>query len=355
MQRGYFEVLDATRGIAAIGVLVFHLGCWLDHRWLAANSGLAVDFFFCLSGFVVAKAYGSKLDGGLTVKQFMAKRLRRLAPTMAIASAIAAAYVLVRIVAFDLEVPLESWWVAFVFGTLNIPHFGASETLGGPQVFPLNGPQYSLFLEVVVNLLWACDRRFRGSAGALAIAVAGYSATAVCGLGGAEVHNFWTGFPRVIGTFYLGVGLYDLYRKRDDTPATYHVAAFYGLALISLAIMLAPVTAPHWISWLWTATFSPLLVWTGAFTPVQGRGRQVALWLGRISFPLYALHYPTFQWVNGLYQAVVGRRDSLPIMLLTFGAAITVSLTIEELTRSGLQAWLRPLRLSRATQNVRQS
>lgn len=54
--------LDAMRGLAAIGVILFHL----DFIGPFAQSGyLAVDFFFLLSGLVIARAYQTRLDRGL--------------------------------------------------------------------------------------------------------------------------------------------------------------------------------------------------------------------------------------------------------------------------------------------------
>ena len=50
--------LDGLRGFAALTVLGFHLGRWLDVPWLCANGNLSVDTFFCLSGYVLPLAYG---------------------------------------------------------------------------------------------------------------------------------------------------------------------------------------------------------------------------------------------------------------------------------------------------------
>jgi hypothetical protein len=57
-----FAALDGMRGLAAIFVLLFHLGQWQYRPTLAANAGLAVDFFFTLSGYVLALAYAGRLD-----------------------------------------------------------------------------------------------------------------------------------------------------------------------------------------------------------------------------------------------------------------------------------------------------
>jgi len=50
----HYTALDGLRGFAALSVLAFHLGRWLDIPWLGANGGLSVDTFFSLSGYVVS-------------------------------------------------------------------------------------------------------------------------------------------------------------------------------------------------------------------------------------------------------------------------------------------------------------
>ena len=74
-----FALLDGLRGIAAFAVILDHtppnfLGELIPGRYLA------VDFFFVLSGFVLAHAYGRRLEGGWSVFSFMRARVIRLYP-----------------------------------------------------------------------------------------------------------------------------------------------------------------------------------------------------------------------------------------------------------------------------------
>lgn len=61
-----FDALDGWRGIAALMVSLFHFNAY--HHFVASpfirNAHLYVDFFFVLSGFVIAHAYADKLTGG---------------------------------------------------------------------------------------------------------------------------------------------------------------------------------------------------------------------------------------------------------------------------------------------------
>ena len=56
----HYVALDGLRGMAALVVLVFHAQQAIGAKlWLPA-SYLAVDFFFMLSGFIIAMAYEEK-------------------------------------------------------------------------------------------------------------------------------------------------------------------------------------------------------------------------------------------------------------------------------------------------------
>jgi peptidoglycan/LPS O-acetylase OafA/YrhL len=77
-----FVVLDSWRGIAACLVALFHLEAY-SHLYgvpFVRNAWLFVDFFFVLSGFVIAANYQQRLLDGFGVGRFLFLRLGRLYP-----------------------------------------------------------------------------------------------------------------------------------------------------------------------------------------------------------------------------------------------------------------------------------
>ena len=76
-----FHVLDGMRGLAAVVVMIYH---WFndEHFRLLKNPFLAVDFFFILSGFVICYAYGTRIDQGLSISDYIVRRIGRLYPVM---------------------------------------------------------------------------------------------------------------------------------------------------------------------------------------------------------------------------------------------------------------------------------
>lgn len=75
LNRFYF--LDAARGIAAISIVVFHF--FSANIKILSGLYIFVDFFFVLSGFVLAKTYTSKLSR-VELKQYVRSRFLRLFP-----------------------------------------------------------------------------------------------------------------------------------------------------------------------------------------------------------------------------------------------------------------------------------
>ncbi len=82
IKKDRFRVLDAFRGIAAILVLIYHMPnlTILTNNQFIKNSGIFVDLFFVLSGFVIYHNYKGKISSLLASKSFLIKRFKRLIP-----------------------------------------------------------------------------------------------------------------------------------------------------------------------------------------------------------------------------------------------------------------------------------
>ena len=94
-QRQHFAALHAARGICAVLVMVYHLPFYSHALGLGLirNAWLCVDFFFVLSGFVIAAAYGDRLRSGSDLRVFIIRRFGRLWPLHATLLVVCVAYV----------------------------------------------------------------------------------------------------------------------------------------------------------------------------------------------------------------------------------------------------------------------
>lgn len=326
--RHHYAALDGVRGFAALSVMVYHLGHWLDVPGLAVNSGLAVDLFFCLSGYVLSLSYGGRMTGAgsLSMGQFFRRRLVRLMPVIIVATLLGGAYVISRGRMNGADISPMVILAAVALALLNLPYPWAPHAIGGPQVFPLNGPQYSLFLELFINLFWwflrRVDQRYLAAAMiALCIPLLYFT-----GLGGDVPATFWSGLPRVGASFFLGVASYHL---APVLPAFLLRPSVFAACMCIMAVLFMwPVDVPRGVAMIWITVLSPLLVMSGARVRLSPVSARISLWGGEISYPLYALHYPVFCWVNGLFQAATHQRIPMVEMPLVGMVVPVVSLAV---------------------------
>jgi len=77
-----FEALDSWRGLAAILVVLFHaqVASHVYDAGLVRAGEMFVDFFFVLSGFVIAYAYAGRISSGADMGRFMMLRFGRVMP-----------------------------------------------------------------------------------------------------------------------------------------------------------------------------------------------------------------------------------------------------------------------------------
>ena len=153
--------LDGLRGIAALVVVWYHLfegfaTSPIDQR---CNHGyLAVDFFFLLSGFVLSYAYDGRLRSisaaqRLSFGSFLRRRIIRLHPMLLLGLVWGAvAFVLQGSVQWDgTAVSSICVIIALLTSLVLIPAWPGcpTEVRGNGEIFPLNGPMWSLFFEYV--------------------------------------------------------------------------------------------------------------------------------------------------------------------------------------------------------------
>lgn len=282
-----FVTLDGTRGVAAIAIVALHASAYF-FPGMPPNANLAVDFFFTLSGFVLAHAYGEKLRTGLSALEFMTIRLKRLYP--------------LYLLALLIWLPIGA--VALVQGTsaiepLAINLICAALYLPSPisvALYPLNPPAWSLFFELVANLWLGIFGKRLGTPALLAtmgFAGAGLLAGTVLSgpmIGGDQWSTFWEGLIRVAYSFPAGILVYALWLR--SKPPVELPAILVGAALLAMLAVKAPEHLGRPFIFLSVLAGFPLIVWFGARSKPSGVTADACRWLGAISYALYAVHYP---------------------------------------------------------------
>jgi len=314
----HYNILDGLRGVAAITVVCFHIfeayaTSHLDQR---INHGyLAVDFFFILSGFVVGYAYDDRW-GTMKAKDFIKRRIIRLHPMVVMGAVIGAiVFYFQGCSVWDVsKVTILGLFIATVLNALLIPAPTGIEIRGLGEMYPLNGPSWSLFFEYIGNILYVFFIR-KLSTKALAwlvfIAGCGLAVFAILGpygdicagfsLKGIE---FTGGFLRMLFSFSAGLLLTRIFK-----PANIK-GSFWICSLSIVALLAIPRIggAEHvWMNGLYDticfALFFPLIVYIGASGKTTDMyTRRICNFLGDISYPLYMVHYPFiylyYAWVK---------------------------------------------------------
>lgn len=319
-------LLDALRGVAALIVLYYHCfecfgyeiaegtGLYTQH---CDHGYLAVDFFFLLSGFVIAYAYDERRSMSFTT--FAKRRLIRLHP-MVVAGAV------IGLACFLIDGSTD--WMGNVATPGNIalaflmtlvmlpvmPGWGA-DVRGNGEMFPLNGPQWSLFFEYIGNVIYILLLRRLSTRRLSAVVVASGAALGYHVLQGGYLGEgwsfvdggFWWGMLRMLFPYSLGMWLCRLYMNTRRSTSNIKPSTLF---LICSALLLVLLPMPFvgnpqqpWQNGLYilllTMVVFPAIIWMAASAGIhkcesQAPSKAIRCYqfLGELSYPLYIVHYP---------------------------------------------------------------
>ncbi len=347
----HYALLDGLRGVAALLVVWYHVFEGYQFGSGAAiikemNHGyLAVDFFFILSGFVIGYAYDDRWGKTLSMGNFFKRRLIRLHPMVVMGAVIGLIMFLMQgAVTWDgTHATTSAMMIALLCAMLMIPAVPGCnyEIRGNGEMFPLNGPAWSLFFEYIGNILYALfihrlsTKMLGALAAVLSLALAWFTLTDPAGYGMFGIGwtldglNFVGGLIRMACPFTIGMFLSRIFK-----PVAVK-GAFWICALALLLLFHVPYIEgndPCCINGIFEAVciilIFPVLVLLGASgTTTDGFSTRVCTFLGDISFPLYIVHYPFmyyfYAWLIDKKLFTLG--ETWPEALITCAASILVA------------------------------
>src|ERR1700689_1438808 len=296
----HFEVLDGLRGTAAFLIVLFHVFNYpfgfRPPLHLMHHAYLAVDFFFGLSGFVVAYAYDDRWTR-MTMLQFFRIRLIRLHPLVLIGATLGLlGYIFDPFSKAMNHTAAPMLLLAYIASLLLLP----SPPVGGRlhETQALNGPAWSLMQEYLGNIAYGLIlRRLRtitlaiifGLSGLLLIWTANTKKSLDGGWGYPEV---WMAPLRLTFSFVLGLWLYRIH----------HRIRFPKIGLLLLSIVLVGCfQMPQFsnasgcsLNGLYDAAcvvyLFPLAILCGAHSNAGTGMIRLCKFSGRLSYPLYVTH-----------------------------------------------------------------
>lgn len=367
----HYLILDGLRGAAALMVLWYHV-----FEGFAFASGtaietfnhghLGVDFFFMLSGFVISYAYDDRWKSQshkancLSIGAFFKRRLIRLQPMVVMGALIGLiTYLIQGGVRWDGTQMSFHWiMIAFLLAMFLIPAYpgAAYDVRGNGEMYPLNGPSWSLFFEYIGNILYALFIRKLSNKKLAALVVATgllWIAFVVFDISGYDMIgigwtldsvNFFGGLLRMMFPFTLGMLMARNFNaNRQQTTDNSLCPCFKSFITknifwISIIVLFVLFSMPY-ISKTGDISINgiyelaciifvfPFIVWFGASGNITNKlSTKICKFLGDISYPLYIVHYPVmylfYSWLidNKLY--TLGETWQIVVLVMATNIAL---------------------------------
>lgn len=364
----HYALLDGLRGVAAMLVVWYHV---FEGFQFAGNKPvidfinhgyLAVDFFFMLSGFVIGYAYDDRWGKSLTMGGFFRRRLIRLHPMVMLGALIGAiSFLLTGMERWDgTHSTLLLTLIALVCSWLMIPALPGMQrdVRGNGEMFPLNGPCWSLFFEYIGNILYALiirrlsTRILAWLTALLCCAMTWFAVTNQSGYGSigvgwtVDTTNLLGGTLRMLCPFTIGMLM-----SRVFKPIKKVRGAFWICTIILLVLFHVPFIdggTPMSLNGIFEAAciicIFPIIVWIGASgTTTDYTSRRICRFLGDISFPLYIVHYPLmyafYMWL--IKTELYTFSETWPIAISTMACSVCIAWLSLRFYDEPIRKWLK--------------
>ena len=323
--RRVFHTLDALRGIAALLVMIRHSGWLLIGKLDFAESHLAVDLFFLMSGVVLAHSYEQRLLSGQSPWRFIALR-----------------YYLVFAKHDPSRASGSRELVGLVLALLMLPSFG----------FPfLLLPRWSLAFELFINAAYGFF--IRRLTTPVLTACVGFAAL---GLVFVEFHEgtidvgwmtnaLYAGFFRVVFSFFAGV----LIVRKFSVKSTHRpMAAWLCVAAVTALLTVTfPIPRPLFELAVVIIAF-PVIVTLAMRFEVSRMTQRIFSFLGVTSYAVYVLHDPLIPMFYAMAAhfgrfsgATITRYSGVPFILTVVLVSWILDRLYDQPVRAYLQALLR--------------
>lgn len=325
--RKRIEQLDGLRGIFSVFVIAHHHNAFKSsifyNNFFVINSSLFVDFFFVLSGFVIAINYIDTINTKQDFIQFIKKRFFRLYPLLFYTEIV---FLIANLFgdhstlknASDLSF---SYYFLTVLDTLTF--MGSTPIFGGWM--GLNYPAWSISSEMIayvifgmVLLLWP---HFKN----LAFIVIIVFSTIFTILYGEYMLSYDYGFIRGTLCFSIGVLTFQTLKERELK------LSFWEIPYLIILVLLMYCT--HFYEWNLMKLIFPIWFAVGIMVFANSNGiiKQILTtkafqYLGRISYSIYLNHAIVLIAVNILLFRILKAQPTE--VLIGFSLLISIVLTI---------------------------
>lgn len=297
-----FEALDSWRGLAAIMVVLFHnsIDSHLRDASLVRAAEVFVDFFFVLSGFVIAHAYAERIRDGAGFRAFVVSRIARLMPLHLFMLALFVAFEVAKVIVPQFGNPADP-----AFSGADEPAYILGNLLMLQSFWPAgelswNTPAWSISAEFAAYVAFGLLALFAGRRLFPALLALALAAPLI--LAGLSEHGIYAtngyGWARALFGFSLGAALQMACGPALAAFGPHHTPALARrwtmVELAAIALALAGTVLTHGTAWAYAMPL--VFVILVAVFAVEGGAVSRALkhpallLLGALSYSIYLTH-----------------------------------------------------------------
>ena len=344
---GYRPDIDGLRAIAVLGVIIYHA---FPKALPGGFSG--VDIFFVISGYMISGIlYKGVREGGFSFREFYARRVRRLFPSLI--TLLLVALVFGKIILLNDE--FEQMGKHVAAGTLFIQNMVFWSESGYFDIDATLKPllhlwslaveeQFYIFFPPLLLLFW--KRKWPMAPLLWILLAASFIGNIIMSYQAREGDFFVTTYR---AWEFLGGSLLAWWHfgKNHEEEVPYgNWISLAGLLVLAIGMAFLSQADPYpgWRAIL-PVTGSLLLIGAGKQSWVNRYflSHPAIVWIGLISYPLYLFHWPPLAFVH----IVKGDHPDLSYILWALGIALALTLTtyylIEKPIRFSKSRWVVPI------------
>ncbi|TYK64773.1 acyltransferase family protein [Colwellia echini] len=300
-----FEALDAFRGLCALCVVILHMrfvGTFTELNFFR-GSGIFVEFFFVLSGFVLAHSYGFRKN--LNFKSYMKARFFRIYPlhfTMFIFVFVfqLAKFLIYKYTSinFDGEPLAHQFAIGEILPNLMLIHAWTPYT----ELYSFNGPSWSISIEFYMYaLLFVSIVAFKSNK-VISWLVISMMAFLLMYF---DSHILVGSVLRGLSAFFGGAVIYVVYCKISHLKVPYILGGFIEVLLILLIILIVQSDLEYrsiLATILFIVTVLCFAFECGAVSKILKV--NVFQYAGKLSYSIYLTHFVLLMYISGILKVL---------------------------------------------------
>lgn len=328
----YRPEIDGIRAIAVISVLLFHL----EYKFIPGGF-VGVDVFFVISGYLITQLiYKDAHAGNFSFKRFYIRRVKRLAPaliavlfaTFAISCVFLTPDHFQRFAGALLSSLLS---VSNIFFWLESGYFDASAELK-PLLHTWSLSVEEQFYFVWPALIFLCRKQSPRVLLGVFLVLGVISLLAAKMLNAQQPSATFFLMPFRVYEFALGAGLAMLPMAGVIKGRMRELACLAGLLMVGYSVLYFDKTTPFPDLYALVPCVGAVLLIAGGGAPITGLllRNSLSVWLGKISYSLYLVHWPiVVLYKHVTFEDVVVGKARIALLIITLIAAIVLYRTVE--------------------------